>query len=672
VTDHITYGGKNVLVVRCDATQGEGWFYEGAGIYRHVWLTKTAPLHVAPWGTFVTSQVTGIGTPAVAATISIETDVMNESDAAASCRIVATIVDAWGKTAGTVTSPASIPAWGRRVVKQTVALARPALWSIEEPHMYTLVTSIENAKGPLDRTETPFGVRTIRFDADKGFFLNGKSVKIKGTCNHQDHAGVGAGLPDALQHYRIKRLKEMGSNAYRASHNPPTAELLDACDRLGMLVLDETRMMSSNEEGLLELERLILRDRNHPSIFAWCIGNEEPEQSTDRGAREAMTMKRRARELDPTRLVTEAMNNSWGRGLSSVVDIQGFNYHSGGTPNMPPPGKEIDDYHAQHPKQFTLGTEVASTVSTRGIYANDTEKGYVSAYDRNFPAWASTAENWWTTYDARPWVAGGFVWTGFDYRGEPTPYRWPCINSHFGIIDMCGFEKDLFYYYRAWWSGQPTLHLFPHWNWAGKEGQEIEVWCFSNLDSVELFVNGRSVGSQAVTKNSHVAWKVPYAPGAIEARGTKDGPSTGLGAGKVTLTERRETTGAPARLMMKADRSQVNADGEDVVNVRLEVVDAQGRIVPTAGNEVTFTVSGPGRLIGVGNGDPSSHEADRPAPTSGAASNTAKRSAFNGLAMAIVQAAKAAGDIRVEATSPGLAGDTILIPARETRPRPAL
>jgi beta-galactosidase len=678
VTDFITYGGKNVLVVRCDATEGEGWFYEGAGIYRHVWIVKTAPVHVAPTGMFVTTEITtatqAAAVPTVAlrpasAMVRVSVEVANDSDQTTQCSLALSIVDEHGTHVGfggATVAPFSIAPWARRTLSLQSAVESPNLWSIESPTLHRAIVTVRTDSGKtiVDTNETPFGICTRHWDADKGFFLNGKHVEIKGTCNHQDHAGVGSGLPDALQAYRIQRLKDMGCNAYRTSHNPPTRELLDACDRLGMLVLDETRMMSSNEEGLSELEHMIRRDRNHPSIFAWSIGNEEPEQSTDRGAREVTTMKRLVHELDPTRLITEAMNNSWGRGVSNVVDIQGFNYHTGGTANNPPSGKEIDDYHAQHPRQFTMGTEVASTVSTRGIYENDQTKGYVSAYDRNYPAWASTAENWWTVYDARPFVAGGFVWTGFDYRGEPTPYRWPCINSHFGIIDMCGFEKDLFYYYRAWWTNEPTLHLFPHWNWAGKEGQEIEVWCFTNLESVELFVNGMSAGSQTVTKNSHVAWKVPYAPGAIEARGTK--------GGQVTLTDKRETTGVPARLMLHADRRQINGDGEDVANVRVEVLDAQGRIVPIAGNEVTFIVTGTGRLIGVGNGDPSSHEADRPVRTGETAVNTAKRSAFNGLAMAIVQAAKGTGEIRVEASAAGLSGDTIVVFAQEANARPAL
>jgi len=649
VTDLLTYDGKNALVVRVDATEYEGWFYEGAGIYRHVWLEKTAPLHVAHASTFVTSEVAESGTAAV--TIAFE--VQHEADSApVACQVASTIVDRDGRVVATQTStPTAIPPWGRLLFRQRADIRNASLWSIETPNLYKVITEVRAGSDVVDRHETPFGIRTVRFDADQGLFLNDKPVKIKGTCNHQDHAGVGAGLPDRLQYFRIEKLKEMGSNAYRTSHNPPTPELLDACDRLGMLVLDETRMMDSNEEGLSQLERLVRRDRNHPSVFCWSIGNEEPEQGTERGARVAETMKRVVRDLDPTRLTTEAMNNAWGRGLSNVVDVQGFNYRGGAA--APDFAKALDDYHRQHPTQPTMGTEVASTVSTRGIYANDEARGYVSAYDRNFPPWASTAEEWWSIYNARPWVAGGFVWTGFDYRGEPTPYNWPCISSHFGILDVCGFPKDLFYYYRAWWSAEPVLHLFPHWNWAGKEGQEIEVWCFTNLDRVELFVNGKSAGAQDVKKDSHLAWKVPYAPGAIEARGVANGKP---------LVDRRETTGAPAKIVLAPDRVKIAGDGEDLSVVVAQIVDAAGRLVPIADNEVAFAVTGPARIIGVGNGDPSSHEPDR----------ASKRRAFSGLCMALVQSKKTPGVISVDATADGLASATTTITAAETTPRPAL
>jgi beta-galactosidase len=631
-----------VLLVRVDATLGDGWFYEGAGIYRHAWLTKTNPIHVAHWGTFVRADVL----PNAAAGVRISTEVDNESDTMRNCRVVSRILDPAGKAVATLTSPlAPIAAGSRQVFEQRADVPSPALWSIEQPDLYRLETTVESARGAFDSYSTPFGIRSIRFDANKGFFLNEKPVKIKGTCNHQDHAGVGAALPDRIQSYRIERLKEMGSNAYRTSHNPPTPELVDACDRLGMLMMCETRLMDSTPEGLSQLERMVRCHRNHPSIVIWSLGNEEPEQGTERGARIEATMKRLVQSLDDSRPCTQAMNNGYGgKGASNVVDVQGFNY------NQP----RIDQFHKDYPNLPIVGSETASTVSTRGIYANDKEKGYVRAYDTEAPSWASTAETWWKFYDLRPFLAGGFAWTGFDYRGEPTPYGWPCINSHFGIIDMCGFPKDNFYYYQAWWGSKPVLHLFPHWNWPGKEGQEIEVWVHSNTSRVELFLNGKSLGSQDLAHGSHLMWKVKYEPGVIEAKGFK-------GEQKV-LSDKRETPGPAARILLRPDRGRVSADGEDVSLVAVEIVDAQGRPVSTAANEVSFQVSGKGKLIGVGNGDPSCHEPDK----------AASRSAFNGLAMAIVQAVKEGGEIRVTATSPSLESATATINAVPATLRPAV
>ena len=640
ITDHAWYGRKNVLVVRVDATEHEGWWYEGAGIYRHVWLVKTSPVHVPQWGTFVTSDVKGNS-----ATLTIATEVSNEQESEASCTVVSKVLDGKGNVAATHRAPAiSIPAWGRRKVTQKVKASNPQLWSIEEPNIYRLETTLEAGGSSVDQYETPFGIRTIRFDKDKGFFLNGKPVKIKGTCNHQDHAGVGIALPDRLQYFRIAKLKEMGSNGLRTSHNPPTPELMDACDRLGMVVLDENRMFSSAPEGLSQLSRLVRRDRNHPSVVFWSTGNEEGEQSTARGARMCRTMERLVRRLDPTRPITQAMNGGWGKGITSVLDIMGFNYKH---------APEIDGFRKEFPNKPCVGTETASTVSTRGIYFNDPSKGYVSSYDVNYPPWATTAEEWWQIYDQRPWLSGGFVWTGFDYRGEPTPYGWPCISSHFGVLDTCGFPKDLAYYYKSWWGDQPVLHLFPHWTWD-QEGKPIKVWCFSNLEKVELFLNGKSLGARTIAKNSHAAWEVNYEPGTIEARGYK--------GGRQVLTSKRETTGRPAKIMLQPDRSKINADGEDVSVVAVSVVDSQGRVVPVAHNLITFQVSGNGRLIGVGNGDPSSHEADK----------ATQRHAFNGLCAAFVQSSKQAGTITVQATSPGLESATVTVECEQTTPRPAV
>ncbi len=650
ITDMLEYGQKNYLAVRVDATQRAGWFYEGAGIYRHVWLEKTSPVHVADGGTLVAQDVTG-----GVAWLDITTEIDNDGGAGVSIRVAQAVIDAGGRPVGTATSEAvAVPAGMRVTVHQRIRVASPKLWSLETPYLYSLATTLEPAASPRggpahDVYHTSFGIRTVRFDPDTGFYLNGKHVEIKGTCNHQDHAGVGAALPDRLQYYRIERLKAMNSNAYRTSHNPPTPELLDACDRLGMLVLDETRMFGSSPDALSEIERMIRRDRNHPSIFAWSIANEEfSVQGTARGTRAATTVKRVVHRLDPTRPVTAAMDHWWEKaGYGEVLDVMGYNYLHG----------HEDSWHAEHPKQPVMGTEVGSTVSTRGIYANDKEKGYLSAYDVNAPSWASIAEKWLTFWRARPWLAGGFVWTGFDYRGEPTPYDWPCINSHFGILDTCGFPKDLFHYYRAAWGSEPVLHLFPHWSWSGREGQPIDVWVFSNLARVELLVNGTSVGVQSVPKDGHVEWKVPYAPGSIEARGFTALQAT---TSPPALVAKRETTGPAARIALRPDRSGIAADGEDVSVVVVSVVDAAGREVPTADDLVTFHVTGAGRLIGVGNGDPSSHESDK---------GTARR-AFNGLCCAIVQSARAAGELRIEASAPGLQGATAVVICEAAQARP--
>ncbi|HLV94545.1 MAG TPA: beta-galactosidase GalA [Candidatus Acidoferrales bacterium] len=655
LTDFASFGGKNVLTVRADATLGEGWFYEGAGIYRHVWLTKTAPVHVAQWGVFVKPEIHG-----TTALLSVMTEVENESEREATCRVISRIVDAKSNVVATARSePARVTAWNGRTFESQATVEGPLLWSVEEPHLYRLMTTLESDGSVVDREETTFGIRTIRFDADRGFFLNGKPTKLKGTCNHQDHAGVGAALPDRLQYYRVERLKEMGSNAYRTSHNPPTAELLDACDRLGMLVMDETRMMSSDREGLSQLERMIRRDRNHPSVVIWSLGNEEPAQGTPRGARIVANMKRLARKLDPTRPVTMAMNWGWGKGVSHVVDVQGFNYAGAGGNGGVNMGKNIDDFHANFPQQPTVGTESTSDYSTRGIYVTDKEKGYVSAYDLNHPGYTLTLEGCWKVFAERAFVAGSFGWTGFDYRGEPSPYGWPCISSHFGAMDTCGFPKDNYFYYQSVWGSKPILHLFPHWNWAGRQGQEIDIWCYTNLDSVELFLNGKSLGAKPVEKNSHLQWNVKYTQGTLEARGSKNG--------EIVLTDKRQTTGAPHGIILRADRSSISGDGEDVSVVTAEIVDPQGRFVPTALNEVSFQIDGPGRLIGIGNGDPSCHEPDKPASV-----GEAKRSAFNGLCAAFIQALKKPGTIRVSASSPGLASGSVLLQIEPTKSRPAL
>jgi beta-galactosidase len=596
ITDVANLGGKNVVAVRVDASEFEGWFYEGAGIYRHVWLVKTAPLAIAPDSAFVWSRFKN-HVPVGAAELSLQARVDNAGRKAAAATVTWTIVAPDGKTVAKAQRPATIPAAGSRDVEQVARVSAPELWAPETPKLYRLLTSVASAGKVTDQVETEFGIRTVAFDPDKGFLLNGKPYAIKGTCNHQDHAGVGVALPDRLQYFRVAKLKEMGSNAYRTAHNPPTPELLAACDRLGMLVLDENRRLGSDSLHMSWLEQFVRRDRNHPSVVIWSLANEEWfVQGAAAGAQVATTMQDLIRRLDPSRPFTypAPVGNEFA-GINSVVEVRGWNYHIG--------KDNMDAYHQAHPRQPNLGTEQGSTVSTRGIYRNDPQRGYVSAYDDNAPSWANTAKQWWSFFDGRPWLSGGFVWTGFDYRGEPTPYSWPCISSHFGVLDTCGFPKDNFWNYQSWWTEQPVLHLLPHWNWPNREGQEMDVRALSNCDEVELFLNGKSLGRQAGRRASELTWKVAYRPGVLSAKGYR--------AGQVVAETKVETTEAPAAVRLIPDRTTLDADGADIAVVTVAVVDAQDRVVPVAANPIAFTLEGPGRIIGVGNGDPSSHEPDK-------------------------------------------------------------
>ena len=599
ITDIAHFGGKNTVTVKVDASKFEGWFYEGAGIYRHVWLDKTAPVAIAPDGVFVYSKFKN-NVPEGKAEIKVEARLLNTFTNAAAATVKCEIISPDGKSVAKFKESEKVKGTATKPVKLESKISSPLLWSPESPKLYKLVTTVEVAGKVVDRKETEFGIRTFAFDPDKGFLLNGKHYELNGTCNHQDMAGVGAALPDALQSFRVARLKEFGCNAYRTSHNPPTPELLDACDRLGMIVMDESRLLGSDAQNLQKWEDQIRRDRNHASVGIWSVANEEfSVQATPQGGNVARTMQDLVKRLDPTRPVTYAApEGNTVNGINGVIEVRGWNYHV---------GQDMDDYHREHPMQPEVGTEQASTVSTRGIYANDKVRGYVSAYDDNAPSWATTTERWWSYFAGRPWLSGGFVWTGFDYRGEPTPYGWPCINSHFGILDVCGFPKDNFYYYQSWWTTNIVLHLLPHWNWPGQEGQEIRVDALSNCKQVELFLNGQSLGQQAMKPNSKLSWQVKYAPGTLSAKGFDD-------AGKVIAETKVETTGAPASVQLAPNRTTINADGEDVSVITVAVADAQGRIVPVAGNKINFTVAGAGKILGVGNGDPSCHEPDTYVP----------------------------------------------------------
>ncbi len=590
MTPYLNYGGDNTVSVRVDATTEEGWFYEGAGIYRHVWLTKTSPLHIDYNGTFVTSKV-GKGN----AEITVQTSVVCEKEKAASFKIEQVVQDANGKTVGKGSLAKALLHPGETgQYSVAVQVPKPQLWSLESPTLYKVITTVLSGTEVVDRTETPFGIRTVTFDPNKGFLLNGKRVELKGTSNHQDHAGVGAALPDALQAFRIKQLKEMDCNAYRCSHNPPTPELLDACDKLGMLVLVENRSMGTSPELMDRLKRMIVLDRNHPCVFAWSLGNEEwGMEGNVYGAQIVPPMQDFVKRLDPTRRVTAAIDSGWGNGSSTVIDVMGYNYHAHGS---------TDDQHKKFPDQPSFATEESTTNQTRGVY--ETDKAACHLGPTNLNPKGPSIEEVWKYYADRPYLGGLFLWTGFDYRGEETPFTYPAISSQYGVLDTCGFPKDSsFDYLKAWWTNEPVLMLSPHWNWKGKEGKNILVRAYSNCDEVELSLNGTSLGKQKVPVNGHLEWQVPYAPGMLSAKGFK--------GGKEATYALQETTGDPVSIVLMPDQSTIKADGDDVSVVTVRVVDKQGRPVPTAGNLIHFSLEGQGQIIGVGNGDPSCHEADR-------------------------------------------------------------
>ena len=656
ISSAVNFGAANTLAVSVDPTAQEGWWYEGGGIYRHVWLNITNPIHVAPFGTYVVSKLPEPvpGQPVTPATVTIQTDLNSPAGSNAQVRLSSEVLDPSGVVVAKELDPVTLSS-SDQTVTQSVVVQHPLLWSLEKTNLYSVRTILYQGSKVIDSYNTTFGIRTIRFDATNGFFLNGVPVKIKGTCNHQDYAGVGIAVPDTLEYYRVKTLQGMGSNGWRTSHNPPTASLLDACDKLGMVVMDENRHLgdtTSAKSGrgtpysdLSELDAMILRDRNHPSVIMWSMCNEESLQGDPEGATIFKAMRDNVHALDPTRPVTCAMSGGYDtmNGISGVEDIQGINYSPGA----------YAWFHQQHPTIPLFGSETASTVSTRGVYTMDTfdngeytgypDQGWVSAYDRNAPPWAQTAAASWTPQATQTFVEGGFAWTGFDYKGEPTPFGWPDINSNFGIVDECGFPKDDYYYYKAWWTSQPVVHVFPHWNWTGMEGKNIPVWVFSNAASVDLVVNGVSQGKKDNPANGHVEWNVPYSAGSVVANGY-DANGSLVGSDKV------QTTGAPAAIKLIPDRTTLTADGEDVVPVEVDIVDSQGLIVGNAStNRVTFVVTGPGIIAGVGNGNPSDHDPDK----------SDNRLAFNGKALVVVGAGETPGTIILTATSDGLAPATV-------------
>ncbi|MFV0328684.1 MAG: sugar-binding domain-containing protein [Dysgonomonas sp.] len=693
LTPYIKVGEKNIIAVRVDnSQQPNSRWYTGSGIYRNVWLTAVNPLHVDHWGTYVT-------TPEVTkenATINIKTSVRNSSESAQRFELYTILLDKDGKEIAKTNN--SNDAGTNEVIdmEQSLTLSNPTLWSIENPYLYKIITRIEQNGKVVDEYETPLGIRYFSFDPDKGFFLNGESVKIKGVCHHHDLGCLGSAVNVRAIERQLEILKEMGCNGIRTAHNPPAPELLDLCDKMGFIVMDEAFDMWRKKKSPYDysqyfpewherdLTDLIVRDRNHPSIFMWSVGNEVLEQwshidadtmnlqqanmilnfantlnkkdidSKDLHVNSLLTIKLVdiVKKLDPTRPVTIGNNETEPSNhifRSGAVDIIGFNYHENNWVN----------FHEKFPNQKLIITESTSALMSRGYYEMPSDSmniwperwdkpfdrpiHHCSSYDNCHVPWSSTHEDTWKLVKNFDHISGMYLWTGFDYLGEPTPFWWPSRSSYFGAIDLAGFPKDIYYMYQSEWTDKDVLHIFPHWNW--QEGQIIDIWAYyNNADEVELFLNGESLGKRAKEKDIyHVFWRVPYQKGTLKAISYKNG--------KEILTKEIKTTGDPVSIRLIADRQIIAADGKDLSFVTVEVMDADGNPVPVADNLISFSIDGNGVIAGTDNGDPTdSNSLKKPS-----------RKLFSGKALAIVQSNKKSGKIILKAKSEGLKEATIEI-----------
>ncbi len=674
LTPYLNFGGKNVIAVKVDnSVQPNSRWYSGSGIYRNVWLVTTSKSGaVEHWGTFFTTSEVSEKFAVVDAEIKVKAYGFSANT---------TLYDPEGKPVQLVPTDPHVskvtltkPETNRdsiHIIHEHFLVANPKLWSIDHPYLYKAVTRVYNLdaygkKTLEDEYTTNFGIRSFNFDADKGFSLNGKPMKILGVCDHHDLGSLGAAINTRALERQLEMLKSFGCNAIRTSHNPPAPELLDLCDKMGFLVMDEAfdcwewkkakydYHLFFKEWHKRDLEDQVLRDRNHPSVIIWSIGNEIPQQGDTSALRLAPELAGIVHSLDTTRPITTANDNP-GTGnqiiKSGAIDLIGYNYH------------EFDyaTFHDRYPGKKFIATETTSGLEMRGHYDMPSDSvrvwparwdkpftdgnpdNSVSAYDNVRPAWGSTHEATWKVMKKYDFLSGLFIWTGFDYLGEPTPYSWPSRSSYFGIIDLAGFPKDVFYMYQSEWTDKTVLHIFPHWNWS--PGKMVDVWAFYNhADEVELFLNGKSLGVKKKQGDDlHIMWRVKYEPGTLKAVSRKDG--------KVVLTREIHTAGPPAKIELIADRKNIKADGKDLSFITVKILDKDGNVVPDAANLVNFKLSGPGFIAGVDNGDEVSHDPFK----------ANYRKAFNGLALAIVQTKEKGGDITFMASSNGLAPASVVL-----------
>ncbi|PXY44605.1 glycoside hydrolase family 2 TIM barrel-domain containing protein [Flavobacterium hydrophilum] len=681
ITPYLNYGDKNnEIIVKVDnSKQPNSRWYSGSGIFRNVWIETTDKLHVGQWGTYITTpKIT-----AEKASVHIETTIKNQYKESKKATVTTTIFKEDTKVTS-VTQNITINADGNQIVKQTAEVENPVLWSDENPELCTAVTEISLDDKIIDQYKTTFGIRDFKFDLNKGFILNGKQVKIKGVCMHHDLGPLGSAINTRAIERQLEIMKEMGVNGIRTSHNPPATELLELCDKMGFIVMDEafdmwkqtkTKYDYGNDWDKWHKQDLIdqlLRDRNHASIFMWSIGNEIPEQWNETGIEIAKELAAITRQYDKTRPITAGMNPPVNMNIdavtlqfekknvsinplagSGVLDLIGYNY-----------AHQTFEHHLKNfPKTPFIATETTSGLQTRGYYdaVSDTIKKWpvswdkkfdggnpgntVSAYDQVQTPWGSTHEATWKIIKKHDFLAGMYVWTGFDYIGEPTPYEWPSVSSYFGIVDLAGFPKDVYYMYQSEWTDKDVLHIFPHWNW--KAGQIVDVWAYyNNADEVELFVNGKSVGKRSKKGDDlHVMWRIPFQQGTLKAVSRKDG--------KIVLEKEIKTAGNPSQLKLTADRSTIKANKTDLSFVTVDILDAKGTLAPNANNEINFSLKGNGKIVGVCSGDPLSHESYK----------GTIHTALAGKCLVIVQSSDKSGRIELTAKANGLKQSTIVITA---------
>lgn len=679
ITPYLKYGNQNnEIVVKVDnSKQPNSRWYSGSGIFRNVWLETTNKLHVAQWGTYITTPIVSSET----ASVQIETTVQNQFNSSQNA-VVTTAIFKNDKKITSVTQNIALHANSSQVIKQNLTIQNPILWSIENPELYTSVTEISVNNKIIDEYKTPFGIRSFTFDYDKGFILNGKQVKIKGVCLHHDLGALGSAINTRAIERQLQIMKDMGVNGIRTSHNPPAPELLDLCDKMGFIVMDEAFDMWKQNKSKYDyandwdqwhktdLIDQLKRDRNHPSIFIWSIGNEIYEQWNEEGVKISKELADITRQYDKTRPLTAAMNPPVNMNIDEVtlqfekskiyinplaasgnLDLIGYNYAH----------QTFEHHKTNFPNTPFIATETTSALATRGYYDKDSEvlKNWpirwdlkftggnpgntVSAYDHVKAPWGSTHEATWKIIKKYDFLSGMYIWTGFDYIGEPTPYEWPSISSYFGIVDLAGFPKDVFYMYQSEWTNKNVLHIYPHWNW--KIGELVDVWAYyNNADEVELFLNGKSLGTRSKKNDElHVMWKVPFENGTLKAVSKKNG--------KIVAEKIIKTADKPAQLKLSPDRSTISADGKDLSFITVDILDENGVLVPTANNEILFSVKGNGKIVGVTSGDPVSHESMK----------GDRHTALSGKCLVIIQADKNAGNIEVTASADGLKSSQIVI-----------